>query len=87
MKLGPDLPRKLINPSLVELGKNVYIIGGYYKNKQRKKIYEKEIHKFACVSGACSWTTLNQQLKVGREDAVAIPVIDSFCTPKSKLIK
>ena len=62
---------------MVELGENLYIVGGYSSDPT----YRKEIQKLTCVSGACSWTTLTQQLKVGRSNAVVIPVMDSFCNP------
>ena len=62
---------------MVEVGGNIYIIGGEHSDGS----YHKKIRKLTCVSGTCSWTTLTQKLKVGRTGAVAIPVMDSFCTP------
>ena len=65
---------------MVEIGENLYIIGGFSPDGTSSPYpVSKEIQKLTCVSGACSWTTLTQQLKVGRDDTVAIPVIDSFC--------
>ena len=61
---------------MVEVGENLYVIGG-----DDGSDWLNEIQKLTCVSGVCSWTTLTQQLKVGRDNTVAIPVIDSFCTP------
>ena len=75
MKLGPALPRALWGHSMVEVGENLYIIGGDSDDD-----YLKEIHKLTCVSGSCSWTTLTQQLKEERMNVVAIPVMESFCT-------
>ena len=76
MTLGPDLPKPLVEARMVELGENIYIIGGYSPDG-----FEKEIHKFSCISDSedCTWSTLNQQLKVGRDSAVAIAVQDNFC--------
>ena len=37
------------------------------------------IYQLTCSSGVCSWSTLNQALKVARHYAVAIPVPDYFC--------
>ena len=83
MKLGPALPKQLEFHSMVELGGSLYIISGVdtgfgFSDGSR---YQKEILKLTCAFGTCSWTTLTQQIKVGRYGAVLIPVMDSFCTP------
>ena len=75
LKLGPALPYGLFGHSMVELGENLYTIGGFDGSG-----YQKEIQKLACASATCSWTTLTKQLKVGRNGPVSIPVMDSFCT-------
>ena len=62
---------------MIEVGGNLYIIGGWSPDGSS---YQKEIQKLLCVSGTCSWITLTKQLNVGRGFAIAIPVIDSFCT-------
>ena len=83
LKLGPPLPKVLASHSMVELGENLYTIGGFSHDEIAKFTEfpeSREIQKLTCVSGACSWTTLTQQLKVGRGYTVAIPVSDSFCT-------
>ena len=74
--LGPTLPKELGDHSMVELGENLYIIGGYSPSIGGP---ENEILQLSCVSGLCSWTTLTQQLKVAREMLVAIPVEDTLC--------
>ena len=67
---------------MVEIGEHLYVIGGASPDFVSSDFpVWKEIQKLTCVSGACSWTTLTQQLKVGRGYTVAIPVEDSFCTP------
>ena len=75
LKLGPTLPKPLYSSSMVEIGENLYIVGGVssYGSEQ------KEMHQLSCVSGSCSWTTLIQQLTVARVGLVAIPVDDIFC--------
>ena len=85
LKLGPPLPKGLASHSMVKLGENLYTVGGFFHDEidEFTKFSEsREIQKLTCVSGTCSWTTLTQQLKVGRGYTVAIPVKDSFCTPK-----
>ena len=80
--LGPALPKGLASHSMVEIGENLYVIGGFSPDGTSSPYpMSKGIQKLTCVSGACSWTTLTQQLKVGRGYTVAIPVMDSFCTP------
>ena len=74
MKLGPALPRALWAHSMIEVGENLYVIGGDSDDDTVK-----EIHKLTCVSGSCSWTTLTQQLKEERMSVVSIPVMESFC--------
>ena len=76
MTLGPALPKAISGTSMVELGDNLYIIGGYSDDGSS---VQREIHQLSCVSGLCSWTTLTQQLKVARKFLVAIPVDDIFC--------
>ena len=77
MKLGPALPKALYGSSMVELGENLYIIGGQTNDGSG---VQNEIHQLSCFSGLCSWTTLTQQLKVAREFLVAIPTDDTFCS-------
>ena len=75
LTLGPSLPKALRGSSMVELGDNLYIIGGWsnYGSDQN------EIHQLSCISGSCSWRTLTQQLKVDRISLVSLPVDNSFC--------
>ena len=58
---------------MLEMHGDTYVIGG-----DNSTAYQSSIYQLSCSSGLCSWTTLNQQLKVGRENLVAIPVPDSF---------
>ena len=76
LALGPALPKALERSSMIELGDNLYIIGGesnYGSGNQN------EIHQLSCISDSCSWRTLTQQLKVDRISLVALPVDNSFC--------
>ena len=76
LTLGPALPKALRGSSMVELGDNLYIIGGFSNDGSG---LQNEIHQLSCISGLCSWTTLTQQLKVARQQLVAIPVDNDFC--------
>ena len=77
LELGPALPKRLRGSSMVEVGDNLYIIGGKSNDGSS---YQNKIHQLSCVSGLCSWTTLTQQLKVARGGLVAIHVDDAFCS-------
>jgi hypothetical protein len=74
LTLGPPLPKAIEGLSMLEMHGDTYVIGG------SSGAYESSIYKLSCSSGLCSWTTLNQQLKVGRSHLVAMPVQDNFCT-------
>ena len=79
--LGPEILQKdLRDHSMVKVGENLYIVCGH-SNNGADSGFQTEIQRLTCVSGVCSWTILSQQLKLGRSGAVAIPVMDSFCTP------
>merc|ERR1711971_439355 len=71
---GPPLPKEISSLSMLEMNGETYVIGGYDDSVQSSSIYQ-----LICSSGLCSWTTLNQQLKVGRNRLVAMPVQDNFC--------
>merc|ERR1719350_498426 len=67
---GPPLPKAMYGFSMLEMNGDTYVIGG-----ESSSAYDKSsIYKLSCSSGLCSWTTLNQQLKVGRAWLVAMPV-------------
>ena len=55
--------------AVVEVGRDLYVIGGHDDGGNLK-----EIQKLSCSSRVCTWTTINQQLKVARRTAVAIPI-------------
>ena len=59
--------------AVVEIAGDLYKIGGAGQTK---------IQKFSCSSRVCTWTTINQQLKLARSYAVAIAVTDALCTSK-----
>ena len=69
IKKGPQMPKGLDRHSMINIGGDLYILGGG----------QKLIYKLTCNFRECKWTTLNQRLKVDRINAVAIPLSDSFC--------
>ena len=81
LTLGPVLPEALDKISMVEIQGDAFVFGGYGGGSggQSNWIYNSNIFQFSCSSGNCSWSTLNQELKVGRSSTVAIPVPDTFC--------
>ena len=75
LTLGPQLPKAIYGFSMLEMNGDTYAIGGYGWGGYKSAIYQ-----LSCSSELCSWTTLNQQLKVGRRNSVAIVVQDHSCT-------
>ena len=73
LTLGPALPKALYGHSMLEIKGDVFLFGGYGSS------YNSAIYRLTCSSGICSWSTLNQELKVARYLTVAIPVPDNFC--------
>ena len=76
LTLGPPLPKALYGISIVEIQGDAFLFGG----RDSSNDYNSAIYQLTCSSGICSWSTLNQELKVGREFTVVIPVPDNFCT-------
>ena len=76
------MPKKLIGLSAVEIGGDLYTIGGYagYSNGGRQTA----IHRMSCSARVCTWTTMPQELKEARYGAVAIKIAKSFCVPIEK---
>ena len=66
---------------MLEIHGDAYIFGGRYGWNFNSAIQNANsvIYKFTCSSGICSWSTLNQELKVARYDTFAIRVPDNFC--------
>jgi hypothetical protein len=62
---------------MLEIHGDAFVFGGEYYSSGWK--YNKAIYQLTCSSGICSWSTLNQELKVARASPVAIPVPDTFC--------
>ena len=79
LTLGPRLPKTLDNFSMLEMDGDIYVIGGYASGSMQSSIYQ-----MSCSSGLCSWSILNQQLKVARNYLEIIPVQDHFCTTSKK---
>ena len=74
--LGPPLPKALYDFSMLEIHGDAFVFGGYLPSSNS---YNSAIYQLTCSSGICSWSTLNQELKVARRSTVAIPVPDTFC--------
>ena len=75
------MPKKLRRHSAVQIGGDLYVIGGY----QGEHIGDQSaIYKLSCFSRVCKWTTMNQELKVARSWTIAIPIPKSFCVPFEK---
>ena len=73
LTLGPPLPKAIWGHSVVEIQGDAFLFGGGSSD------YNSAIYQLTCSSGICSWSTLNQELKVARYLTVAIPVPDNFC--------
>ena len=67
------MPNALWLHSMLEIQGDLFVFGGYSSWSQT------EIHKMSCSSAVCSWTTINQELKVARHYLVAMSVPDYFC--------
>ena len=67
--------KKIYGLTAVEIRGDLYTIGGSAAND----IEETEINKISCTSLVCTWTTINQTLKVGRLNTVAVAVMDASC--------
>ena len=71
------MPKRLEGLSVVVLGGDLYVMGGNDENND----YQTAIHRLSCLSSNCVWTTINQELKVGREFQVAMAVPNDLCIP------
>ena len=69
------MPKRLYGLSAVVLSGDLYAIGGRDENSY----YQTAIHRLSCSSGNCAWTTMDQELKVGRKDAIAMAVPNNLC--------
>ena len=80
LTLGTPLPKALWGHSVVEIQGDAFSFGG------RDSGYNSAIYQLTCSSGICSWSTINQELKVARDSTVAIPVPDYFCEGKEGML-
>ena len=74
------MPKALAGHSMVPFGKDIVILGGEDSNLKASK----GIYKITCSNRACTWTTMDQELSVGRIGFVAIPIPDSVAKCRSK---
>ena len=77
------MPESLWGLRAAELGGDLYTLGGEDRDEEVKR----SIHRLSCSSRVCIWTTINPQLEVARYATVAIPVMNSFCTPTTPSTK
>ena len=70
------MPKALYGHSMLEIQGDLFVFGGWDENLNEQLA----VHKMSCSSEVCSWTTINQELKVARELLVAMSVPDYFCT-------
>ena len=70
------MPKALYGHSMLEIQGDLFVFGGSDENWNMQSA----VHKMSCSSEVCSWTTINQELKVARESLVAMSVPDYFCT-------
>ena len=82
LTLGPTLPKALSGISMLEIHGDAYVFGGMDSANN----FNSAIYQLTCSSGICSWSTLNQELKVARYWTVAIPVPDYFCEGKEGML-
>ena len=73
LTLGPPLPKAIYSFSMLEMHGDTYVIGGH------SDAYESSIYQLSCSYVKCSWTTLNQQLKVARGYLFPATVQENFC--------
>jgi len=75
------MSKKLRYHSTVEIGGDLYTIGGYSIDDPRGNRWQSAIYQMSCSSSVCKWTTMTQELKVARQSSVAIPIPKSLCVP------
>ena len=78
--LGPPLPVALTAFSMLTIQGDAFVFGGSTFGELGTE--QSSIYQFRCSSSICSWTTLNQELKVARLLTSVIPVPDSLCKRK-----
>ena len=87
LTLGPPLPKALWGHSVVEIQGDAFLFGGYLGWFDNSYNYNSAIYQLTCSSGICSWSTLNQELKVARYLTVAVPLPDNFCEGKEGMLE
>ena len=71
------MPKALDGLSLLEMQGDVFVFGGH--DRHGTGDYNSAIYQLSCSSRICSWSTINQVLKVARKQSVVIPVSDTLC--------
>ena len=75
------MPQRLLGLSAVVLSGDLYAIGG--ADDYGDDLFDEQtaIHRLSCSSGNCAWTTMDQELKVGRWLQIAMVVPKDLCIP------
>ena len=69
------MPKKLYGLSAVVTNGDLYAIGGKDENND----YQTGIYRLSCSSGNCAWTTMDQELTVGRAWHISMAVPNDLC--------
>ena len=72
LTLGPPLPKAIWGHSVVEIQGDAFFFGGSDGD------YNSAIYRLTCSAGICGWSTLNQKLKVARNQAVMMQLSTGF---------
>ena len=59
---------------MVTLDKDVVVLGGWVSGSG----YQSSLYLMTCQNKVCEWQTMSQELKVGREDFVAMLIPDEL---------
>ena len=77
LTLGPSLPKKLGEFSMLEIHGDIYVFGGHASSGD----FTSGIYKLSCLNIICSWSIVNKSLKEAEtRNPIAIAVPDSLCT-------
>ena len=64
------MPTKLQGHEMVTFDTDVVIIGG--QSDENGPSYESSLHRLTCQNQTCEWKSMSQQLKIARDNFVAM---------------
>ena len=73
---GPKMPKGLKGLSAVSISGNLYAFAGLDENVD----FQTAIYRLSCSSRNCVWTTMDQELTIARDYAVAMVVPNDICS-------